>query len=147
MSKLEEFLAGDRLDDVAFFLTDDYLDEEGMIANRGEEVAGGVVLVEPGDRGRKLFTAGTGLDVMQFAQKAMGTEGHVDRDLAGGESPDGSPAQFVFAFAEAQNEGVGGIYAEGDVVHAYAYAEDGTAFSDRWVVGREDETFAFEESG
>jgi hypothetical protein len=147
MSKLQEFLAGERLDDVAFFLTDDYLDEEGMIANRGDDVANGVVLVEPGDKGRKLFTAGTGLDVMQFAQKAMSAEGYVERDLSGGESPEGSPAQFVFAFAEAQNEGVGGIYAEGDVIHAYAYAEDGTAFSDRWVVGMEDETFSFEEWG
>jgi hypothetical protein len=142
MSKLAEFLAGERLDDVAFFLSDQYLDEGGTLADRGEAVDGGVVLVEPGERGRQLFTSGTGLDVMQFAQKAMGVEGHVDRDLAGGESPDGAPAQFVFAFAEAQNEGVGGIYAEGDVIHAYAYGEDGTAFSDRWVVGAEDDSVA-----
>ncbi|WP_214676352.1 DUF5807 family protein, partial [Escherichia coli] len=38
------------------------------------------------------------------------------------------------AFAEAQNEEVGGIYAEGDVIHAYAKSSEGAAFSDRWVV-------------
>jgi hypothetical protein len=141
MSKLSEFLAGERLDDVAFFLTEDYLDENGMIANRGEDVENGVVLVEPGEKGRKLFSAGTGLDVMQFAQKAISTDGHIERDLSGGVSEDGEAALFVFAFAEAQNEGVGGIYAEGDVIHAYAYGEDDTAFSDRWIIGREDEEF------
>jgi hypothetical protein len=142
MSKLSEFLAGERLDDVAFFLTEEYLDENGMIANRGEAVEEGVVLVEPGEKGRKLFSSGTGLDVMQFAQKAIGTDGHIERDLSGGESEDGEAARFVFAFAEAQNEGVGGIYGEGDVIHAYAYGEDGTAFSDRWIVGREDESLS-----
>jgi hypothetical protein len=29
---------------------------------------------------------------------------------------------------------VGGVYAEGDVVHAYAQCACGTAYSDRWVV-------------
>jgi hypothetical protein len=29
---------------------------------------------------------------------------------------------------------VGGLYAEGAVVHAYAHCECGTSYSDRWVV-------------
>jgi hypothetical protein len=77
------------------------------------------------------------MDAMEFARGAMETEGHVDRDLAGGDPPDGGEVQFVFAFAEARNEEVGGIYAEGDVVHAYAKSSAGAAFSDRWVVGAE----------
>jgi hypothetical protein len=134
MSKLDEFLAGERLDDVVIYLTDDYLDSEGKLADYGEQVDDGVVLVVPGDEGRRLFAAGTGMDAMNFAQKAMGAEGHVDRDLTGGDCPEDDEVKFIFAFAEAQNEEVGGIYAEGDVVHAYAYCGDGTAFSDRWVV-------------
>lgn len=134
MSKLEEFLAGERLDDVALFLTRDYLDSEGKIANYGEEVDGGVVLVVDGEKGRQLFGAGTGMDVMEFAQTATANEGRIDRDLTGGDPPDGGDVAFVFAFAEAQNEEVGDIYAEGDVIHAYASSTEGNAFSDRWVV-------------
>ena len=32
-------------------------------------------------------------------------------------------------------EAVGDIYAEGDVIHAYAACECGTTYSDKWVVG------------
>ncbi|QCJ45674.1 MULTISPECIES: DUF5807 family protein [Haloprofundus] len=145
MSDRDEFLAGERLDDVALFLTDDYLDEQGKIANYGETVEGGVILVEPGDRGRQLFAAGTGMKAMEFAQSAMDTEGTIADDLSGGECPaaesdeDGGAegdhrVKFVFAFAEAKNEEVGGLYAEGDVIHAYAQCECGQSYSDRWVV-------------
>jgi hypothetical protein len=137
MSELEAFLAGDLLDHVALYLSDESLDEAGRIADHGERVDGGVVLVVPGDEGRRLFSAGTGMDAMEFAGRATRTEGRVDRSLAGGDPPDGSEVAFVFAFAEAENEEVGGRYAEGDVVHAYAQSTDGTPFSDRWVVGEE----------
>jgi len=135
---LDAFLAGDHLDHVALFLTDDYLDDEARraLADHGTEVEGGVVLVVPGETGRRLFSAGTGMDAMEFAKRAMGTEGDVDPTLRGGTCPDcGEGAAFVLAFAEAQNEAVGGIYADGDVIHAYAACPDGTAFSDRWIVG------------
>jgi hypothetical protein len=135
-SDLDAFLAGDRLDHVALFLTDDYLDDEGALADYGTAVDGGVVLVVPGEKGRQLFSAGTGMDAMEFAKRAMGTEGDIDPDLTGGTCPDcGADAAFVLAFAEAQNEEVGGIYAEGDVIHAYGACPDGDAFSDRWIVG------------
>jgi len=133
---LDAFLAGDRLDHVALYLTDDYLDDAGTIADHGTEVDGGVVLVVPGEKGRQIFSAGTGMDAMEFAKQAMGTEGDIAHDLKGGTCPDcGEGAAFVFAFAEEQNEEVGGVYADGDVIHAYAACPDGTAFSDRWVVG------------
>jgi hypothetical protein len=133
---LTAFLAGERPDHVALFLADDQVGDD--LADHGTPVDGGIVLVAPGDRGRSLFSAGTGMDAMAFAKEAMGTEGHVDRDLSGGACPDcGGDAQFVLAFAEEQNDEVGGIYAEGDVIHAYAACPEGTAFSDRWVVGDE----------
>jgi hypothetical protein len=87
MSKLEEFLAGERLEDVALFLTHDYLDEKGRIANYGEDVEDGVVLVVPGDDGRGMFAAGTGMDAMEFARGAMERDGEIAPELAGGECP------------------------------------------------------------
>ncbi|SEO94704.1 hypothetical protein SAMN04487948_108140 [Halogranum amylolyticum] len=140
MSKLDEFLAGERLEDVALFLTHEYLDEEGKIANYGQEVENGVVLVVDGDDGRGMFASGTGMDAMEFAQGAMGNRGEIGADLGGGDCPEAEPdenhnVKFVFAFAEEQNEEVGGLYEEGDVIHAYAQCECGTAYSDRWVVG------------
>ncbi|MFB6305120.1 MAG: DUF5807 family protein [Haloferacaceae archaeon] len=138
---LDEFLAGDRPDEVALFLADDELDEAGALADRGTRVDGGVVLVMPGERGRSAFAAGTGTDAMAFAREAMDTEGTVSARLDGGECPeaDGSDephrARFVLAFAEERNEEVGGIYAEGDVVHAYARCTCGASYSDRWVAG------------
>ncbi|WP_435118048.1 DUF5807 family protein [Halolamina sp. C58] len=139
MSKLSEFLAGERLEDVALFLAEDQLDDAGKLADAGEEVDGGVVLVRPGEQGRKLFDAGTGKDAMEFAKEAMGEGGSVDADLSGGECPAGEgdehEVQYVFAFAEAENPEVGGLYADGDVIHAYAKCACGESYSEKWVVG------------
>ncbi|KPN30060.1 hypothetical protein SY89_00782 [Halolamina pelagica] len=139
MSKLSEFLAGERLEDVALFLAEDQLDEAGKLADAGEEVDGGVVLVRPGEQGRKLFSAGTGQDAMEFAKEAMGEGGSIDADLAGGQCPagdgDAHQVQYVFAFAEAENPEVGGMYADGDVIHAYAKCACGESYSEKWVVG------------
>lgn len=160
---LDEFLAGDRPDEVAFFLADDELDDESAAAlvPRGTSVDGGLVLVLPGDRGRSAFAAGTGTDAMTFAGEAMEAEGeiapgldggtcpnatgHADGTGAGGKDEDGDQAEekndddhalrYLLAFAEERNEDVGGIYAEGDVIHAYARCTCGTAYSDKWVAG------------
>ncbi|NHN61026.1 MULTISPECIES: DUF5807 family protein [Halorussus] len=135
MSKREQFLAGERPEDVALFLSDSFVEGEGDgLAKHGEQVEDGVVLVVEGDQGRSVFKTATGMDAMGFAKRAMGTEGDIARDLSGGDCPDcDGAAEFVFAFAEEQNEEVGDLYAEGDVVHAYAYCDCGTAYSDKWV--------------
>ncbi|KAB1187263.1 MULTISPECIES: DUF5807 family protein [Haloferax] len=142
MSKVAEYLSGERLDDVALYLTHEYLDSQGKLPNMGEEVENGYILIVPGDDGRRAFAAGTGMDAMEFAQTAMGNDGDIDRDLSGGVCPDATSdenheAKFIFSFAEAQNEEVGGIYEEGDVIHAYAKCTCGTTYSDRWVVDDE----------
>lgn len=137
MSKLDGFLAGERTEDVALYLADDYMDEDGVIAERGEAVDDGVVLVVPGEKGRRLFSAGTGMDAMQFAKAAMDADGEIAPVLGGGECPAGADheVQFVFAFAEEENPEVGGLYAEGDVIHAYAHCECGESYSQKWLAG------------
>ena len=154
MSKLSEFLDGERLDDVVLYLAERQLDEAGKLAEAGEQRENGVVLVVDGEQGRRMFSAGTGMDAMEFAKEAMGNEGHIDRDLAGGHCPDDDSedqsaadsqtesdevdeheVSFIFAFAEAENQEVGGMYADGDVIHAYARCSCGTAYSQKWVVG------------
>jgi len=134
----EEFLAGKRPDDVALFLAESYVSDD-RLEQFGERVDGGTLIVVDGERGRNAFKAATGTGAMEFAKSAMSTEGEIDDDLAGGQCPDDETdadgehaVQYVFAFAEEQNESVGGIYADGDVVHAYAQCTCGTAFSDRW---------------
>lgn len=147
-SDREEFLAGDRPDDVAIYIDDDAIDDETKLEEYGERVADGTLLVVEGEQGRNAFRAATGLDAMAFAKEAMGTEGGVARELTDGTCPEadgGTDAEeaddgahdlrFVFAFSEEQNEDVGGLYAEGDVVHAYARCTCGTAYSEKWVVG------------
>ena len=142
MSKRTEFLAGERPDDVLFFLHEDAVSNPGALADYAETVADGHVLVLPGEDGRSAFQSATGIDPMGLAQAAMGTEGDIDDDLTGAICPvaDEEPEEnhttkFVFAFAEAQNEEVGGLYAEGDVVHAYAVCACGESYSQKWVVG------------
>jgi hypothetical protein len=144
---LGEFLAGERLDDVAIFLADDYLDADGRLAEIGDAVDGGVVLVVPGEKGRRAFASGTGMDAMEFARMAMNADGEIAPLLNDGDCPEDDAAdavesdgdahsvQFVFAFAEEQNDGVGGLYAEGDVMHAYAHCACGANYSHKWVVG------------
>ncbi|PCR92332.1 DUF5807 family protein [Natrinema ejinorense] len=133
-----EFLAGERLDDVALFLADSYVSDE-RLEQFGDRVDDGTLIVVDGERGRNAFQAATGTGAMEFAKSAMSNEGEIAEDLTGGQCPaagDGGPhtTQFVFAFAEGRNEEVGGIYADGAVVHAYAQCTCGTAFSDRWNV-------------
>ncbi|MFB6075399.1 MAG: DUF5807 family protein [Haloarculaceae archaeon] len=142
MSDLSEFLAAERPDEVAFFLRADAVDDVSALAEHAEQVGDGVVLVVPGDSGRSAFQSATGIDPMALARQAMENEGEIDLAAGEGVCPnegdgDDHAPTFLFAFAEAQNEEVGGIYAEGDVIHAYAVCECGEYYSDKWVVGGE----------
>jgi len=137
------FLAGERPDDVAIYLPEETLSggEELLETDYAEPADGGVILVVAGERGQATFEEVTGTDPMTFAGSAMGTPGSIDADLAGGECPNAIEGpqdhqlRFVFAFAEDQNEEVGGIYAEGDVIHAYAQCSCGETYADKWVAG------------
>jgi len=137
MSKHADFLAGDRVEDVFFFLHEDAVSNPGALADYAERVEDGHALVLPGDDGRSAFQSATDIDPMALAQEAVGTEGHVDDDLTDGDCPaegDDHVTRFVFAFAEAQNEEVGGLYAEGDVMHAYVVCSCGERYSDKWLI-------------
>ncbi|WP_435361461.1 DUF5807 family protein [Haloarchaeobius sp. DFWS5] len=133
----EEFLTGERPDDVALYLADSFVDDIGRLEKFGERTDDGILIVVDGESGRNAFTVGTGADAMTFAQEAMGTEGTIDADLTGGECPecDDGAVDYVFAFAEEQNEEVGGLYADGDVIHAYARCTCEVAYSHKWVAG------------
>ncbi|WP_336001669.1 DUF5807 family protein [Halorientalis halophila] len=134
----EQFLAGERPDDVLLYFDERAVDGMDRLAKVGESTDDGVVLVLDGEEGRTAFQRATGVDPMTLAQSAMGNEGEITDGCTGGNCPDAAEggdhyARFVFAFAEAENEDVGGLYAEGDVVHAYAQCECGTTYSEKWV--------------
>lgn len=134
----QEFLSGDRLDDVLIFIAESELSDSGL-ADHGEQCDAGVVLVLDGETGRSVFERATGLTAMTFAGSAMDTDGTIERDCLGGECPNEQPSsehrvRFLLAFTEAQNDDVGGIYAEGAVLHAYANCTCGTTYSDKWVI-------------
>jgi len=144
MSSYEEFLAGERHEDIAVFIHEDAATDLDALADHGTAVDNGIVIVVDGDRGRSVFQSVAGLDPMKLAGEARETEGHVDADLAGGECPaangdggddaDDHYPRFVFAFSEAQNDDVDGIYTEGDVMHAYVSCSCGSTYSDRWLI-------------
>jgi len=133
----EEFLAGERPSDVHIYLDEDAVSEIDALTEHGERVEGGVVLVLDGERARGVFQRATGIDPMAFAREAMDTDGEVDRDGTGGRCPAGGDgdhsARFVFAFAEEQNEEVGGLYADGPVIHAYVSCACGESYSEKWT--------------
>ena len=136
----QQFLDGERPEDVLLFFAESAVSDLGTLAQHGEQVARGVVLVLEAERGRSAFEGATGIDPMTLADAAMDSAGELDLhefegecpETDGGETDEHAP-RFVFAFAEEQNEEVGGIYAEGDVIHTYAVCECGTAYSDRWI--------------
>ena len=136
-SRRENFLAGELPEDIALYLADSFVDDLGRLEKYGERVADGIVVVVDGDSGRNAFTAATGADAMNFAKEAMGTEGTIAPNLTAGDCPecDDGKVEYVFAFAEEQNEEVGGLYEEGDVIHAYARCDCGAAYSQKWVAG------------
>lgn len=142
MSDLETFLAGEAPDHVAIVLAESSLSDPGALDDYAEPIDGGRALVLGGATGRSVFQQVTGQDPMAFARAASDRDGRVERDLAGGDCPDAEGAEpheprVVFAFAEAQNEAAGGLYAEGPVVHAYVECECGTRYADKWVVDRD----------
>ncbi|WP_340097854.1 DUF5807 family protein [Salinibaculum salinum] len=134
------FLAGDRPEDVFIYLDEAAVSNPEALEAHGERVDGGIVLVLAGEKARSVFQQAAGIDPMAFAKEAMGTEGTIDADCTGGTCPAGDgddhEARFVFAFAEEQNEEVGDLYAEGDVIHGYVSCACGRAYSDKWVVGQ-----------
>ncbi|WP_136716781.1 DUF5807 family protein [Halorientalis salina] len=157
--KREQFLAGERPDDVLLFFNEEAVDGLDRLAEVGEAVENGVVIVLPGEEGRTAFQRATGVDPMQLAGSAMHNESEIARDCTDGECPDSAERssanrssgegteprdadedgdhwpRFVFGFAEEENEEVGGRYADGDVIHAYALCDCGTAYSQKWIAG------------
>jgi len=137
----EAFLRGERPEDVLVYLHEEGVGSMDGLLEIGTRVDDGVVLVLPGEEGRSAFQQATGLDAMQFAGMAMETDGAIDDECTGGDCPEaatdsdeGHYAKFVFAFVEEQNESVGGLYAEGDVVHGYAACACGTTYSEKRVI-------------
>ena len=137
--RLAEFLAGDRPDEVAIYLSDDAVDDPDRLADYGERVDDGTLIVVDGERGRGAFQAATGGDAMTFAQEATRRKGAVDRDLTAGDCPEaddvdgGHAARYTFAFAEEHKPDMEGIYGEGDVIHAYVQCACGTRYSEQWI--------------
>jgi len=131
----EGFLAGERPDDVHVYLHERRVSNLAALDPHGERVDDGVVLVLDGEKARDIFQQATGIDPMALARTAMGTEGAIAPDCAGGTCPacDSDDPDLVFAFAEEQNEDVGGLYAEGAVVHAYAACNCGERYTEKWV--------------
>jgi len=138
----EEFLAGDRPADVHIYLHEGAVSDVEALADHGERVDDGIVLVLDGEQARGVFQRATGIDPMGFAREAMDTDGDVDRNCTGGTCPAGDGAgggggdhhaRFVFAFAEEQNEEAGGLYAEGPVIHGYVSCACGERYSEKWV--------------
>ncbi|WP_330630561.1 DUF5807 family protein [Halocatena halophila] len=132
------FLAGERLDDVLLYLSDAVVSNAEELTEYGDTVDDGVVLVLSGEKGRTVFEQAVGVPAMTFASGAMETEGTIEHDCTHGDCPVADPSdphelRFVLAFGEAQNEDVGGIYAEGDVIHAYGACTCGESYSDRWL--------------
>jgi len=140
-ARREAFLAGDRPDDVAIYLADSFVDDLGRLEKYGVPTDDGILIVVDGESGRNAFHAATGMDAMNFAQGAMGTESEISHELTDGDCPDADDdgehaVEFVFAFSEDEKDPdeFDGIYTEGDVVHAYAHCTCGTAYADKWVV-------------
>jgi len=132
------FLAGERPGDVLIYLADRAVSDPGALAAHGERAGEGVVLVLSGERAQGVFQRAAGIDPMAFARRAMDTEGTVRADCTGGVCPAGDSGgdhriRFVFAFAEERNEDAGGLYAEGDVIHAYVACACGEQYSDKWI--------------
>ncbi len=134
----QRFLDGEHPENVLIFFAESAVSDLGTLAQHGEQVSGGVVLILEAERGRSAFEGATGIDPMTLADAAMDSAGEIDLQEFEGSHPEADIGEehaprFVFAFAEEQNEEVGGIYAEGDVIHAYAVCECGTAYSERWI--------------
>lgn len=131
------FLAGERPSDVHVYLHEETVSNPEALLDHGERLEDGIALVMDGERARRVFSRVADIDPMELAGQAMGTDGEVDPDCVGGTCPAGTGEshrpRFVFAFAERQNPDAGGLYAEGNVLHAYVVCTCGETYSDKWL--------------
>ncbi len=141
MTKHTEFLAGERPEDVLFFLHEDAVSNPGALAEYADEVEDGHVLVLPGDDGRSAFQSATGIDDGTGSagdgnrgrhRRRPDRRGLSDRRGGAGERPH-DPIRL--RLRRGTERGRRRLYAEGDVVHAYAVCACGERYSDKWVVG------------
>lgn len=137
MTDFETFLAGQAPDHVAIVLSERSLSSPEALDGYAESLDGGRAIVVRGTRGRSVFRRAAGEDPMAFARAASDREGWVARNLSDGDCPTADAAahepRLVFAFAAAESEAAGGLYAEGPVVHAYVECDCGTRYADQWV--------------
>lgn len=140
---------GERVDDGVAFVLD---------AERGRRIAKRAMGTDPMDLAKRAMDSEGEIDPVAFhgdcpaIDTEPGSSSRADSSVAADLDADGPDSsgdargthvlRQVFAFAEERNEAVGGIYAEGDVIHAYAVCSCGTAYSDRWVAGSRDRSDA-----
>ncbi|MFB6254969.1 MAG: DUF5807 family protein [Halobacteriaceae archaeon] len=141
MAAYDEFLAGNRPNDIALYFANSFLDNPENLSDYGVSVANGVILIVDGSTGRSIFNEVTGMQPMQFAQRAMQTSGSIESSLTSAECPNSTASnnhfiKFLFAFVEEEKNNIDGIYDQGDVMHVYAFCSCDTAFSDRWVINK-----------
>lgn len=136
---LAAFTAGDRPADIAVYVADSVVDRPDRLGAVGTRVADGTVIVLPGDKGKAVFERTIGESAMDFAGRAMQHSGVITRTLDGGQCPDCSAdaVELLLAFVEEAHPEVGGRYADGPVLHAYARCRCGTHYSDSWSVPAE----------
>ena len=143
MNSYDEFLAVNRHDDIVLFLSEHVVDEHSAIRDQALSVETGCVLTISGTRAQQIVESAIGMGPMAFAKKAMGTRVHVDRELKDAACPSGHTdheTEFILAFSEAENQAVGGLYAQGPVIHAYTQCSCGALAADKWVADAPTET-------
>jgi len=123
------FEAGTGTDPMAF--AQEAMATEGTIARTLDAGECPAVEVDGGGGG----TDGTDSDGGGGGTDETDETDEIDDNTDNTDDTDDHIARVVFAFAEGQNESVGGRYAEGDVIHAYAHCDCGTRYADSWLVG------------
>lgn len=133
---LTAFRDGKRPDDIAFYVADAIVDQPERLKSVGTAVGDGTIFVLPGSKGRDVFKQTTGEAAMEFAGQAMKHSGDIAATLDAGHCPacEQDAVELVLAFVEQAHPEVGGRYADGPVLHAYARCGCGEYYSDSWSV-------------
>lgn len=109
-------------------------------AKLAHDIEDGHVMVLPAAMAQEIADKVLIPDLSTFSERSRERGGAIESFLTAGTCPEamdngkGHTLEQIFAFVQPKDELLGGIYAKGDVMHAYALCSCQTYYSDRWVV-------------
>ncbi|WP_254280489.1 DUF5807 family protein [Haloarcula marina] len=141
MQSHEQFIAGNRPGHIMLFQHENATSLPDDASKVAKNAAEGKMIIQPAVMARDLIDKVLVPNISQFTELSQKRQGNIEPYLTSGDCPEANSnhdedhiIEQLFAFVQPKHNSLGGIYADGDVMHAYARCSCQVHYSDRWVI-------------